>query len=72
MRWGGRWSTALSSVPQDGEWHLLATYSRTSGYQIARALQIGRTICDLPWEFGSRTGPDSSEVLVRYRPKAAK
>lgn len=69
MRWGGRWKPDLSSLPRDGEWHFLAKYSRTSGYQIARTLQIGRVICALPWEFGAKTFDSYSEVWVRWNPQ---
>lgn len=70
MRWGGgRWRQSLAAAPHDGEWHLLATYGRTSGYQIARALGIARQICSLPWEFGARTLATSSELYARWRPQ---
>jgi hypothetical protein len=70
MRWGGRWHADLDSIPQDGQWHFLARYSRTSGYQIARSLQTGRKICSLPWEFGAKTLDTHSEVWVRWHPQA--
>jgi len=72
MRQGGHWRSGLSSIPQDGAWHFLAKYSVTSGYQISRALQIGRVICELPWLFGAKTFTTHSEIWVKWSPQTEK
>ncbi len=69
MRWGGRWADTLNNIPKDGDWHFVARYGRTSGYQIARSLNIARHICSLEWEFGARQLDTASELHVRWAPR---
>jgi hypothetical protein len=47
----------------------LAEYGRTTGYQVARALNLGTALPEAPegkrFEFGARVESDGSVLLVR-------
>lgn len=68
-RWGGRWRRELDllgEVPDDGEWHELAEYGKTTGYQVARELNLAASLpLEGELEFGTVDGPDGSQLVVR-------
>lgn len=74
VRWGGRWSSKLRQLLADGNlsggWTELTEYKKTTGYQVARSLNLGAALPEPPagkqFEFGfEETGEDGSALFVR-------
>lgn len=67
-RWGGRWLRALTDlekVPDDGKWHSLTEYGKTTGYQVARELNLARSLPG-DFEFGVIQGENESVLVARH------
>lgn len=70
VRWGGRWSSELkragATVGED--WTELTGYKKTTGYQVARSLNLGAALPEPPegkrFEFGAREERDGTSTLL--------
>lgn len=72
VRWGGRWASKLRQSLADGVlgsgWTELTEYKKTTGYQVARSLNLGAALPEPPegkqFEFGfSETDDGNGSVL---------
>jgi hypothetical protein len=68
VRWGGRWSSELRKAEVGEDWTELVAYKKTTGYQVARSLNLGAALPEPPegkrFEFGSREERDGSSTLL--------
>lgn len=73
VRWGGRWSAKLRQLlaegTVDGSWTSLTSYKKTTGYQVARSLNLGAALPEPPpgkrFEFGFESDDEQSTLFVR-------
>jgi hypothetical protein len=73
-KWGGRWLGELRSAVEEGRvkegkrWVKIAEYAGTTGYQVARSLNLGAALPAPPdgkaFEFGAREYDDGTSTVV--------
>lgn len=64
LRWGGWYLRLLAAVPNDNEWYEVAEYAPTTGYQIAKALNLAAVVPE-DYDFSTHVEEREFDEVVR-------